>query len=593
MNTLRFGTALVVLVLLSAFLHPVHASANDGENLLAGDALQAPPRPQTLAATGSTSPTRYQPSAFLAGRVAVQVIFVESNGSLEPSTKNWTSAQVTEITNHVDTALHWWGDRLPNAQLSFDLTSQVVPTGYEPITHGLNTEGQWIGDAFNRMGISAANYFDQAYTAADKLRRDRHADWATTIFVANSTGKSDGRFADGHFAYAYINGPFMVVTSDAGPYGTSKLAPVVAHEFGHIFGALDQYASAGTPCTQLSGYLSVPTTNSQANNCGTRFICIMLEPLEAYSSAQVDASALGQLGYRDSNNNKIPDPLDTAPMLRLQMNQPGGGRPVFSGQAIDQPFPSPTGESMTINKVTRVEYRADGGEWTALPPQDGAYDSAGENINATLPLYDGTHAVELRALNSIGASSTIAKYTINVSGVGADPHYQLSVPKFSNLSTVNINLVVPTGTTTQISENQFFSGATWSPAQSSMTWQVGDAEGLRTLYVRFRDKNGIESPAFARTIVVDRTPPTGRALLHSKPTTWLEILASDTATSVTAIQVNIDNGATDNWQTFQTTIPLTLQANKITIRLRDEAGNVSPPIAAAPITSVWLPLMSQ
>jgi hypothetical protein len=592
MKTLRLSTALVVLVLLSAFLHPLRASANGGENLLAGDALQAPPRPQALAATGSTSPSRYQPSAFLAGRVAVQLIFVESNGTLEPSTADWTKAQVAEISNEVNTALHWWGDRLPNARLSFDLTTQMVPSKYEPITHGLSTEGQWIGDAFNRMGVSATNYFDQAYAAADQLRHDRDADWATTIFVANSSGKADGRFADGHFAYAYINGPFMVVTSDAGPYGTSKLAPVVAHEFGHIFGALDQYASAGTPCTQQSGYLSVPTTNSQANNCGTRFICIMLEPLEAYSANQIDASALGQIGYRDSNNNNIPDPLDTAPVLQIQIDQPGGGRPVLSGQAVDQPFPSPTGESMTINTVSRVEYRADGGEWTPLPPQDGAYDSSAETINTTLPLYDGAHTVELRALNSIGASSAIAKYNISISGVGADPHYQLSVPKVSNKATININLVAPTGATAQISENQFLSGASWSPAQPSMAWQVGDIEGQRTLYVRFRDKNGIESPIFTRTILVDRTPPTGRALLHIKPTTWLEILASDSASTIAAVQISIDNGASGDWQAFQPSIPLTLQSNKITIRLRDEAGNVSPPIVATSVTSVWLPFIN-
>ncbi len=591
MKTIRFATALVVLVLLSALQYPVRSLASDSENPLAGDALQAPQRPQTLAATSTTSPSRYQPSAFLAGRVAVQLLFAESNGNLEPSTTNWTSAQVTEITNQVNTALHWWGDRLPNARLSFDLTSQVVPTGYEPITHGLTTEGQWIGDIFGRMGIAATNYFDQAYSAADKLRHDRHADWATTIFVANSTGKSDGRFADGHFAYAYINGPFMVITSDAGPYGTGKLAPVVAHEFGHIFGALDQYASANTPCTQESGYLAVPTTNSQANNCGSRFICIMLEPIEAYSANQVDTSALGQIGYRDGNNNNIPDPLDTAPMLQLQMNQPGGGRPVITGQAVDQPFPSPTGESMTINTITRIEYRADGGEWALIPPQDGAYDSAGEAVNTTLPLYDGAHTVELRTFNSIGTSSAITKYNLNISGVGADPHYQLSVPKISNTTTININLAAPTGTTTQISENPLFSGAAWRPAQSSMPWQFGSTDGQRTLYIRFRDQNGTESPAFARTILVDRLPPTGRALLHLIPTTWLEILASDSTTSVSAMQISIDNGETGGWQAFQPTMPLTLQANTITIRLRDEAGNISPPIAAAPITSVWLPLL--
>jgi len=73
------------------------------------------------------------------------------------------------------------------------------------------------------------------------------------------------------------------------------------------------YAAAATPCTQQSGYLAVPTTNSQANNCGSHFICIMLEPIEAYAAGQIDPSALGQVGYHDSDGNGIPDPLDTKP----------------------------------------------------------------------------------------------------------------------------------------------------------------------------------------------------------------------------------------------------------------------------------------
>lgn len=598
MKPLRFATLLVALVLLSLFNRPLQTSASSGDNPLADDALRTPPRPTIQAATSAASPSRYQPSAFLAGRVAVQVIFPESNGAIEPSSKDWTSAQVAEITAGISTALHWWGDRLPNARLSFDITSQVVPTAYEPITHGLSSENQWVGDVFNRMGFTNANYFDQAYSAADKLRHDRHADWATTIFVANSTGTPGGRFTDGRFAYAYINGPFMVVTSDAGPYGTSKITPVVTHEFGHIFGALDQYASAGTPCTQQSGYLSVPTTNSQANNCGTHFICIMLEPLEAYSSNQIDASALGQVGYRDSNNNNIPDPLDTAPMLQLQVNQPGGGRPVITGQALDQPYPSPTGESLTINTITRVEYRVDGSEWLPLPAADGAYDSAGEPINTTLPLYDGAHTVELRATNSISATSAIAKYSISVSGVGADPHYQLSAPKITNNLSINLATVAPSGTSAQISENQFFSGAAWAPAQPTMPWQLSNSDGQRTLYVKFRDQKGVESPIYSRTVLLDRTPPSGRALLHTKPSSWIEIIASDNATSITDVQISTGSGTSGNWQTFQSSIPLapqlnSVQANNITIRLRDEAGNISPPIAAAPISMIWLPMIDK
>ena len=106
MKSLRFGTALVVLVLLSIFQQPVRSSASGGESQLAGDALQAPKRPQIQAATSAASPSRYQPSAFLAGRVAVQVVFPESNGGLEPSTKNWANSQVAEITAQINTALH-------------------------------------------------------------------------------------------------------------------------------------------------------------------------------------------------------------------------------------------------------------------------------------------------------------------------------------------------------------------------------------------------------------------------------------------------------------------------------------------------------
>ena len=135
-----------------------------------------------------------------------------------------------------------------------------------------------------------------------------------------------GRFAGEHFAYAYVNGPFMVITSDAGPYGIDQMDTVVAHELGHIFGALDQYASAGTPCTQRSGYLSVPTTNSQAGSCGTHEPSIMLEPLTAFVRGDIDRSALGQLGYRDGDGDSIPDPLDTAPAIQAQISQPAAGQ---------------------------------------------------------------------------------------------------------------------------------------------------------------------------------------------------------------------------------------------------------------------------
>ena len=151
----------------------------------------------------------------------MQVVFVESDGSAEPSTEDWSAPQIATVSAQIRAALDWWAARVPNAHVSFDMTIEVASSRYEPIAHDLETERLWVGDVLGRMGYIGASHFDQAYNADDTLRKAHHTDWATTIFVANSTNDSDGRFADGHFAYAYIDGPFLVVTSDAGVYGTN------------------------------------------------------------------------------------------------------------------------------------------------------------------------------------------------------------------------------------------------------------------------------------------------------------------------------------------------------------------------------------
>jgi hypothetical protein len=590
MHTLRFALLPAILLLVASLASPKPSIASGEDSLLAGDALYPPPHPAVVAAAGDFKPSRFQPSAFLAGRVAVQLIFVESDGSKEPSTKNWSDAQVALARGQVASALEWWHARLPNARVEFELTSRIVPSGYEPIEHGLSSEGLWVGDTLSRIGFNASNYFEQAYSADDSLRRARQADWATTIFIVNSAGKPDGRFADGHFAYAYVGGPFLVITSDAGPYGANQLTPVVAHELGHIFGALDQYAAAGTPCAQESGYLAVPTTNSQANNCGTRFSSIMLEPLSAYAEGAIDSSALGQIGYRDSDANGMADPIDTKPTADFLIQQPGGGRPTVAATATDQPFPSPAGQPVTINTITRIEYRSNGGQWTALPPDDGAYDGSTETANGTLPIYDGQHSLEFRAINTIGAASQLTTASITVTGVGPEPAYAASVPALANTSVVTVELGAPAGSAVQISEDPFFANARWTALAPTMLWRFDLHDGERALYVRFRDAAGIESPPFARTLLLDRTAPTGRALLRETPTPQLEIQAQDAVSGVAMMQISAD-GRAGEWQAYKSSLPLALaiaDTGQIQIRLRDAAGNISQAFSVA--NPVYLPI---
>ncbi len=587
MRPQRIYSLILLLLLPLLWQLPQQAAAQDSDPLLGEHAFFPPPRPARLA-TDDPQPSHGQPSAFMAGRIAVQAIFIESSGAVEPSTEDWTPEQIAAIRTQLTGALDWWRTQLPNARLSFDVTVRTVGSRYEPIGHDLMSEGLWIGDVFTQMGFPGANYFEQAYDADDGLRQAQQTDWGTTIFIVNSANDIDGRFADGPFAYAYIGGPFMVITSDSGPYGIGQLAPVIAHEWGHIFGALDQYAAAQVPCTQTSGYLSVPTSNSQLDNCGTHFSSIMLDPIPAYSGGHIDASALGQIGYLDSEKNDLPDPIDTAPVLQASLTAAsGGGRPHVAGRAIDQPRASIAGPAVTINTIAGIEYRADGGDWSMLPPGDGAYDSASESITTTLPLYDGQHSIELRAINSVGAVSPLVRQSVTVSGVGAAPAYAVAVPEFSNRLDITMTLTAPVGSFVQISSEPFVKAAPWK-STSEPSWRLSPTDGPHTLYIRFRDQNGTESPLFARTVTLDREAPSGSVLLRSSTTPWLEIQAKDEVSGVTTIQID-DGKSPSTWQPFQPSMPITGML-AVQVRLRDAAGNISNPIPVR--RPIYLPLIS-
>src|SRR4029078_11582280 len=197
-----------------------------------------------------------------------------------------------------------------------------------------------------------------------------------------------------------------------------------------------------------------------------------------------------------------------------------------------------------------IEYRVDGGAWIALAPGDGAFNGAAETVKAVLPLYDGQHVVELRAINSVGVTSASASSSLTVEGVGAAPAYAVSAPKINNTDAITVSLSAPAGTTTQISEDPFFSGAAWMPAVPSVIWRLIASDGAQTLSPRFRAAAGLESPPFARVVLLDRTPPTGRVTLRANVPPLLEIHATDNASGVNAMQILADGSAGD-WQPYQ------------------------------------------
>lgn len=509
-------TNLLLSLLLCLVLAPIsilQAAPNTEPNLpLPADDVLLAPAPASLAFAVDGEQDLRLPSQYLAGRVAVRVVLPESTGELDRSSEDWTETQIEQVMVEVRAALDWWRERLPAARLEFDVVVQVVPTRYEPIRYGLAQEGLWIGDVLRALGYTSNNYFEQAFQAAYDLRDQRGADWATTIFIVNSA-RDDGYLADGRFAYAYLHGPFSVITSDGGPYTTQWLRAVIAHEFAHLFGALDQYSAAGVRCDQRSGYLFTPTTNSMFNNCGTNEPSIMRELINSFINGAVDSSARAQLGYRDSDGDGIIDVLDTIPSLTLTtVSQEPGRRPLVDLVAWDVPYPSPVQPDATINPITAIEYRVDQSDWQFVAPVDGTYNSVREIAQIELPLYDGEYVVEFRALNLAGNASAMITQTVTVSGLGPAPEYRLPEPAYLDGQRLIIHAQAPVATqAVEISARRDFANALRLPYAPEIALPLDNAPSLTantdvmtTMYVRFIDSAGLPSLAYAVPI---ETPP--------------------------------------------------------------------------------------
>ena len=380
---------------------------------LTGDALVPPSLAgtQLLASVsdGDLTPGSLETSEYLIGRVAVGIVLPESDGSADPSTEDWAESERALVLSEITAALDWWAALEPKAHLTFvydDGTAFPITTSYEPISRPYGDQSLWIAEVMEKKGHTGSSYFSQVRNYNNELRNIYDTDWAFTIFVVDSSNDSDDRFSDGRFAYAYLGGPFFVMTYGNSTYGPHNMDAVAAHETGHIFLALDQYYSAYQPCTRQAGYLGVENQNSQYGDCASNEPSIMRGRTQPYLDGDIDEYARGQIGWRDSDGDGILDPVDTTLSVVSSDYVTDTERPnvlIFTGSVRDDPFPSPLRRSTIINRIGGVQYRWAGGGWMDAQPADGDFDTYAEDFTFTTPpLPTGDLDIDLRVVDSAG-----------------------------------------------------------------------------------------------------------------------------------------------------------------------------------------------
>lgn len=391
----------------------------------------------SVRAAGVFGATSTDTSAFALGRTRLNVIFLESDGSIDVNQETWTASQLNAVRDEIAEATSFWEGLTagyhPNARLHIDVNyvNGGVPmtTGYEPIRRASFQDSFWINDVMADLGYGGAGHFDNVRAFDNDQRVAADAHWSTTLFVVNDAVDADKRFSNGQFAYGYIGGPYMVLTYSNYNWGIDRFNRVLSHELAHSFFALDEYAGAGNRNNERSGYLNGINGNAELNAQGQTVTPPQPNALMLNNTLDPSDFTDVQIGHRDSDGDSIPDILDTFPLLTGGElgSDPAAGLFGFAGSTAVTTIPnlntnqlgfSSSGAEMTINWIAAAQYRIDEGAWIDFAAADGAYDNHIEPLALTLAgLPAGDYQIDIRSLNSVDNPSVPLRFAFQSTAV--------------------------------------------------------------------------------------------------------------------------------------------------------------------------------
>jgi len=468
----------------------------------------------------------FDTSEFMIGRVAVSILFPESDGSLDPNLYDWTPALRDSVVRSAVRGLARWSSfaSTRGVPLTFAIEAHFgLATKYEPIRRTVAEEDNWIQDVLMGYLGYKSDVITLAYDAANRARSRQGAQWAALLIAVQDDSSSTGTFPDGLFSHARLGGPYFVTpVKNAGvALGGATLDSYIEHEMAHIFWALDEHipSSGWWSCVLTTGYLNVPNSNSVVPTdgyCGSSVHCVMKGnyPDEACLFTQ------GQIGWWDRDNNGKPDLLESRAAVAPDSDQyrTTAGTPItFRGRALEvalgnqNPYHYFFGDSISEAIVDSVVFSINHGPTQQAFPVDGVFDSGREYFTVTIPpLPVGDYTVEWSAWNSNGAiyylgkessfTGSITGTALTVSGsVTGDPLFigqTLSGTGITN----GTRIVSDSGTSWVVSNSM---SATGSIAIKGFIPWVLDWTGNASVQVGF-STNGIVFPTIGAAVGSNR-----------------------------------------------------------------------------------------
>jgi hypothetical protein len=391
---------------------------------------EAPALMPDVAAPGIGNTFEYT-SEFLAGDVGIAVIRPESNGASDQNLEDWTAAEVAFTLTELMAGLAKTAADAPGGKVTFvyrteqagaSVVAGTVESNYEARSRA-TFDSNVVLDVLGRLGYTQATAVPRLREWANDVRADLGTDWAVGVFII------DNAVAGGGPAETYLTGPA------AWFYGTNATRSIFHHEFGHAFGALDEYPSGGFPST-FAGYTHETNSNAARNDTKGYFAGAG-EGLPAVMNNNIDYAspgARGAWGLFDVDGDGIYEPQDTFPSVTVDPPT-GTGTLRFTGIASATPLRKERlnqgrDNDSSINRIVRVEWIANGGPSQDAAAIDGSFNSSSEPFVFTTPLLSsGGYVIEVRATDNFGNTTKLpVRQDLTIAGApNAAPFAALSV----------------------------------------------------------------------------------------------------------------------------------------------------------------------
>ena len=415
--------------------------------------------------------------------------------------------------------------------------------------------------------------------AAGKLDLDAHLDLAVSgcsgSGVSTLAGSGTGSLAGAQNHALGSNPHTGLAIADFNGDGRSDLA---ADNGGTRLGDVSVFSQSaagalGSPVVSATAPSPGPMASGDFNGDGDDDLVL----LAAGSSGSKTLSVLMSSGGIDAGaGSPLIDPISvTAPDPLLV-----GAEVVASTDTV-----APTGQSI-------VSYRWDF-------DGNGSVDQTTSGPTATHRYDDpGTYTPRVDAVSSTGGTVS-ATTSSPLSVFRAPPAGPVGVTinhgaQYTNDPNVEVNAVWPVGSRTMLVSNDGgFQNASETPVAESLPWKL-DSSGPERLpkvvYLRFDSSGG--TGTLTDDIILDETPPTlglvtevggdgsarvpaGASLKAKASTHKILIEASDKTSGVGQVQIGTKKSAKLKWLKYKTLMKFRSKPGKISVRVRDKAGNVS------------------